>query len=295
MTDLVVDGNVVNSSPYLINSANVTTTFTNITLLNGGYIRITVPCVLTSTNFYKTIGGTAAPAYDIEIVGTPGQQGVAGVQGADYVPAQAENGDNAKCDSAGGGCAHYGRDGKDGHTGNPGQNAVADQAITNGSPAPTVTLNLGNLTANISVLNQGGSGGIGGTGGKGGTGQKGGNGGSSKTCGAVHCPGGDGGKGGNGGNGGKGGNGGNGGNGAMVTINYTGTGTVIPYSIPSAGGNAGSGGAGGAGGAGGSGGGDNPSGATGYEGQRGDSSGYSGNPGSFNINGTIADENALLV
>lgn len=292
MTDLIVDGNV--SSPYLINSANVPTTFNNITLQNGGYIKITVPCILTSTNFYKTTGGTSTPTYDIEVVGNPGQQGVAGAQGPDWVPAQAENGENAKCDSAGGGCAHYGHDGKDGHTGYPGENAVPTQAITNGSPAPTVTLNLGNLTGNISVLNQGGNGGIGGTGGKGGTGQKGGNGGSSKKCGAVHCPGGDGGKGGDGGTGGKGGNGGNGGNGSIVTINYTGTGSVVPFLLQSAGGNAGSGGAGGLGGAGGSGGGDNSSGSTGARGQVGDASGIRGNLGSFNVNGNVTSESALV-
>jgi len=298
MTDLLVDGNVaqgeVTGSPYLVNSTSVATTFNAVKLQNGGYIKITVPCIFTSITFTKETGGTSTTQYDIEIVGANGQNGENGIAGASYNPSQAASGSSAKCDAAGGACAQYGRGGASGAQGNPGGDAVEFQSITNGSPAPNVELNLGTLSGSVSVLNVGGTGGIGGTGGKGGQGQQGGNGGSYKKCGAVYCAGGSGGSGGTGGTGGKGGNGGDGGNGGSVTINYTpssGADGLIPYPKPAGGGNAGDGGSGGDGGAGGSGGGHGGSGgepgAQGSTGSMGNS-GNAGNVGSFVI-GLIRD------
>ena len=77
LPDLVVDGSVAqgeaNGSPYQINSTSVATAFNTVTLQTGGYIKITVPCIFTSTTFTKLSGGTSTSQYDIEIVGTNGQ------------------------------------------------------------------------------------------------------------------------------------------------------------------------------------------------------------------------------
>lgn len=291
MTDLVVDGSDSNSNPYLIDSSNVETSFTSIMLKNGGYIKITVPCTLQSQIFDKIDSASESSAsapYDIEIVGSDGKPGTAGAQGANQP--QAEDGSNAKCDSLGGACKHYGKNGKNGAVGNTGIDAVQTQATTDGSAAPTVTLSLGELGAEISVYNRGGNGATGGTGGKGGTGQQGGNGGSSKQCGGAKCHGGDGGDGGTGGNGAKGGNGGNGGHGSQVTVTYesvTGscgtTGSVVTNAAQSIGGPPGIGGYAGDGGAKGSGGGAS-NGSPGLKGTLGDSSGISGNAGQFIVN-----------
>jgi hypothetical protein len=296
MSDLIVDGSVpqgqTNGSPYVINSTNVQTAFDTITLTNGGYIEILITCTLSSNKFVKNYGGTSSTQYDIQIVGADGLSGTDGAAGPTYDPPQAANGESAKCDAAGGACAHYGKNGKDGAEGNSGTDALASQTQTIGSDAPAVSLNLGSLTGGISVLNQGGNGGNGGNGGAGGTGQQGGNGGSYKKCGAVYCAGGDGGKGGNGGTGGKGGNGGDGGNGSTVKITYVAgdsSANVVPYAAQSRGGNAGQGGAGGAPGAGGSGGGHGGSsgsaGGNGVQGAIGNAPGIAGNTGSFIVNG----------
>jgi len=290
MTDLLVDGSVAKGeatgSPYEINSTSVPVTFDTVTLKNGGYIKITVSCTFSSTTFIKETGGQSTTKYDIQVLGTNGETGTPGAQGANQD--QATNGGDARCDAAGGGCAHFGRNGTDGLPGNPGTDALISQPATHGSNAPNVTLNLGEIIGSISVLNQGGTGGKGGMGGKGGTGQQGGNGGKSKQCAGTFCHSGDGGKGGDGGDGGNGGNGGDGGDGGTVRIFYTSdspANSVIAQATQAKGGDAGAGGDAGEGGWGGSGGGNNKKGNDGKSGNASLISGNDGDLGSFIING----------
>lgn len=265
------DITITAANPLIINSTQTITVFGNVTLQDGGYIQITVPCSFECVTFTKTqTGGGTAPAYDITVAGATGATGTVGTPG-NSPAGQAAAGSDGACDCCGGIAENNGTDGAVGAAGGPG---LAGQPGANGGDAPQmVVLQLGTLTGTVSLLNQGGTGGAGGAGGAGGVGQQGGDGGSDKTCGAEHCDGGSGGVGGVGGQGGNGGQGANGGAGAQIQVSYTGSGQVLATNGTSPGGGGGAAGQGGAGGAGGA------------SGGRGAVAGAAGNPGTNGVAG----------
>src|SRR5690348_14982527 len=125
----------------------------------------------------------------LQVVGANGTNGTApgerGVTGGPGAPGTAAVSSSGKCVTPAG----EGGKGQTGGSGGPGSPA------TPGGNAPTVTINAGSITGQITILNSGGAGGTGGVGGIGGQGGPGGPGGSaSSPCtSGPQGPGGDGG------------------------------------------------------------------------------------------------------
>lgn len=277
----VPDITITAQNPLIINSPNTITVYNNVTLKDGGYIKIFVPCSFQCENLTKIAGGSGGgPAYDISVLGQDGKVGDGGNNPVQ--PKQAPNGTNAECDCCGGLVKHKATPGAAGYPGPPGGDAYSPGKPGNNSPDVIFTVNT-NLPNFISFVNVGGNGGIGGNGGTGAQGGQGGNGGNGTTCGAYFPDGADGGKGGKGGNGGNASNGGDGGKGGNLTIKVPqgqASNVSVTLGIASGGNKGGRGlkGLGGPGGLGGSSGGSN-----GPNGDPGDSDGLdgmNGQPGS---------------
>jgi hypothetical protein len=277
-------------NPLIINSPNTITIYNNVTLKDGGYIKISVPCSFQCETFTKIPGGSSAgaPAYDISVLGNDGKIGDSGANPTQ--PKQANSGSNAECDCCGGIVAHDATPGEPGYPGPSGGDASTPGKTAENSPDALFTV-FTDLKNFISFVNVGGNGGAGGNGGTGAQGGQGGNGGNGTTCGAYHPDGANGGKGGKGGNGGNASNGGNGGNGGNLNIKVPQSQTTnvsVTLAI-SSGGNKGARGFKGLGGPGGKGG--SSGGSSGPQGDSGDSdgldgqSGQPGSKGSATING----------
>ncbi|MCW2479354.1 hypothetical protein [Candidatus Symbiopectobacterium sp. NZEC135] len=267
---------VTASKPLIINSTSSVTVYGVVTLKDGGYIEISVPCHFQCSRLEKVQGGSQSTAYDISVIGKAGDNG-SGPGKADN-GISGGNGDNAKC-NCNVATNHPGTAGADGKDGKPGSSATDGKK---GGDGPIVTLTIDDLASSISLLNRGGNGGLGGTGGAGGDGGTGGNGGKSDDCAAYHESGGNGGNGGNGGINGNGGNGGNGGDASTVTVIYSSTNgsEILPVNQNAQGGAAGLSGQVGAGGKAGTGGGDGAKdGNPGNPGEKKGADGHAGNPG----------------
>jgi len=266
--------------PIIVNATNSITNYETITMANGGYIEISVPCVFEAQAIKKVQGGTSpGRAYDVFVVGNAGKDATDGV--SPVQPPQAPNGRNAKCDCCGGAVSQKATDGTNGATGTNGRDATTD--ATDGTPGPTVHFFIHDSfsgSGGLTFLNQGGNGGSGGRGGHGAKGGQGGNGGDGITCGGIFSTGGTGGRGGAGGVGGNGSNGKNGGRGGTlsITVPQPAARNMIVTNGRAPGGLAGAKGTFGAGGEGGKGGGHG--GKNGGRGADGASDGKSGEPGS---------------
>jgi len=276
------DITVTAENPLIINSNTSITAYGVVTIKDGGFIQISVPCHFQAVTLYKEQGDTLPQGtHDFLIAGrdgTPGangQQGITGIAGAAGTPGQAHcTYANCKNGTAGG----TGGNGGDGLAGSPG---------SDGGNSQQVVITIHDLCSDISVLNQGGQGGVGGNGGNGGNGGSGGNGGADDTCGTATVNGGNGGNGGIGAKGANGGKGGNGGSGGTSTI-YCSTNNgskVMCTNGQATGGTGGNGGMAGNGGNGGSSGGRGA--IPGNPGSSGASSGSNGPQGNYGDSGVI--------
>ena len=207
---------ITGDKPLIINSNNAITVYTKVTLKDGGYIKILVPCSFQCQVLEKIQGGAGPAAdFDIFVVGEDGRPALPGNSPAQ--PAQAGQGQSAQCDCCGGAVAHGASGGDRGTDGDDGNDAEDDGGT--GKPAPDVVFTVSdNLMSFITFLDKGGDGGRGGDGGKGAQGGQGGKGGNGTTCGAYQPDGAKGGTGGTGGNGGNATNGGNGGDGSQLNV-----------------------------------------------------------------------------
>lgn len=276
------DITITGKNPLLINSSGTVTIYNNVTIKDGGYIKITVPCKFECQTLTKDQSGGTSP-YDVFIVGLDGTDDTNG--NSPKQPDQAPKGDNAKCDCCGGAVAHTATNGAPGYPGDSGGDAPG--TATPGQPAPQAYFFVDQqLNGTLTFLNQGGRGGNGGTGGTGAQGGKGGNGGNGTTCGAYQPDGATGGKGGKGGNGGNGSNGRDGGAGGTVAIEVPAeavTNVLVTNGI-APGGRKGDRGLKGLGGPGGNAGSDG--GSAGETGDPGDTDGQDGLPGTQGSKGT---------
>lgn len=273
--------------------APVIVAYTNVTLLQGGYIVCQgTPLVFTCETLSRIGDSGTADVADFNILGrtgaaqlAPATPGAAG-QAASGAPGQ---------------CSSVGIAGQGGGAGNPGAAGTpgTDGAHGNqGTPSMPTTITISKtLTATqLTVFTQSGAGGQGGDGGQGGAGQQGGNGGNGVTC---DCTGNGGGAGGDGGHGGPGGRAGDGGNGVDATANVV---IRVPaqqdakkvvtssaFAPPGGPGHPGPGGAGGAGGGSSSGGKNNSGGSGGGTGSPGATGGLGvagtvyGKPAQFSV------------
>ena len=276
------DITITGSNPLLINSTGTVTVYNNVTIKDGGYIKITVPCKFECQNLTKVQGSGSSP-YDVFVVGPDGTNDTNG--NSPQQPGQAAAGNNAECDCCGGEVAHDATNGSPGTPGDPGGDAPG--TATPGQPGPQVYFFVDNsLTGTLSFLNQGGKGGSGGNGGNGAQGGKGGNGGNGTTCGAYHPDGATGGKGGKGGNGGNASSGRDGGAGATLAIVVPAPGVtnVLVTNGQASGGDKGTRGFKGLGGPGGNAG--SNGGSAGATGDPGDTDGQDGVPGLPGAKGT---------
>ncbi len=269
------DITVTPEDPLLIDSTQSVTVYGHVTIVAGGYIKISVPCHFQCQVLQKVSPGNVAAgsAYDFIICGKDGLGGKEGERGAEGTPGGA--GANAQCDLAGGCIASNGQQGGNGgnaSNGNDGYDGF------NGDDAPSVILSIGDLQSNVTLLNVGGNGGPGGRGGPGGKGGVGGAGGKDTTCWACQASGGNGGNGGNGGDGGHGGNGGNGGNGSYSIAYYksNNSSAILVTNAQASGGEFGQGGSAGDGG---------DPGAAGGRNASGGQSGNAGKPGNRGFKG----------
>jgi hypothetical protein len=211
------DVDVTKDKPLLIDSGHAITTYGEVRLHPGGYIRVTVPCHF-RCQVLRKVGGAAAgaseemTAADIRVLG---QDGTDVKEDESYWTRK--NGKNGNTGQPGpdavsctpGGNGQPGGNGADGQPGDRG---------SNGGAAPEVAFTIRELQSSVSVLTCGGRGGNAGSGGRGGAGGSGGKGGAGRWCGAEWVRAGNGGQGGDGGNGANGGVGGDGGKGGTVVL-----------------------------------------------------------------------------
>lgn len=266
---------VTGKDPLVINSSGVLTVYNTVTIKEGGFIRITIPCKFECQTLTKVQDGGSSP-YDVFVVGLDGTDDGSG--NSPSQPTQTAKGSNAQCDCCGGSVAHAAQDGSPGTPGGSGTDAPGN--ASEGQPGPEVYFYVqAQLNGAISFLNRGGRGGNGGSGGTGSRGGQGGDGGDGRTCGAYQPDGKQGGKGGKGGNGGNGSNGMNGGAGAKLSIFVPNDATtsVLVMNEQAAGGKRGLRGFKGEGGPGGNAGANG--GSTGPLGDPGDTDGNDGSPG----------------
>jgi hypothetical protein len=269
--DIVITG----ANPLLINSTGTITIYNTVTIKDGGYIKITVPCKFECQTLTKEQTGGTSP-YDVFVVGIDGANDTKGP--TPPIPPPAANGQNAECDCCGGAVKHHATPGAPGTDGGSGGDAMG--YAKPGQPGPEVYFFIDSaLTGTVSFLNQGGTGGAGATGGYGAQGGQGGKGGNGTTCGAFYPDGANGGPGGKGGNGGNGSDGRDGGAGGTLTIrvpeaqrtNILVTNGNAPGGAKGSRGLKGVGGQGGAGGS--------HGGSAGPDGKPGDTDGLDGRPG----------------
>ena len=252
LVQVAADITITAAQPLIINNTGVLTVYDNVTIQDGGFIRITAPATFTCNNLTKIQSG-GDTSFDVSILGINGTPATAGTSPA--APGPGASGGDAHCDCCHGSVSSGSSPGQPGATGAAGGDAMQD--ATPGGNGPIVNFSVtSTLTGTLSFLNQGGTGGAGGAGGNGAQGGQGGTGGNGTTCGAFHPGGSDGGAGGQGGNGGNGSNGADGGNGGTLTITVPGaavksilvTNGVAPGGVAGLGGAPGLGGAGGLGG-----------------------------------------------
>lgn len=204
------------ANPLIINSNNTITVYTSVTLKDGGYIKILVPCSFQCQVLEKIQGGTGpAPAFDVFVVGADGGPATAGT--SPTKPDQAGAGSNAACDCCGGAVKNGATSGDRGTDGNDGGDAQNDGGDGDLAPDTVFTVSE-NLKSFVTFLDKGGNGGRGGDGGTGAQGGQGGKGGDGTTCGAYQPDGAQGGRGGNGGKGGNASSGGPGGAGSVLKV-----------------------------------------------------------------------------
>jgi hypothetical protein len=209
------DRPVTADNPLIINAQNTGANFGTVTIQQGGYIMISVPCYFKAVRLIKTGSGPPPVGADVVITGTQGKLGTTGPTGPTPDPAQ--GGASGECDCCGGIAV---KNGTAGSPGGPGGRGVDGGPGGPGGKGPSVVIDIDQLASNVTLLNIGGRGGDGGPGGPGGKGGDGGPGGSQKQCGAEFCDGGNGGPGGPGGNGGTGGAAGDGGPGGTSTVYF---------------------------------------------------------------------------
>lgn len=269
------DITITAANPLIINSTGVVSVYNNVTIKDGGFIRMTVPVKFECQNLIKEQSGGDA-AYDVFVVGADGVNDTSG--NSPSQPGQTGSGSDAECDCCGGLVATDATNGAPGATGGNGGDAPGINTV--GGVGPSVFFFVNNsLTGTLSFLNQGGTGGAGGHGGNGAQGGKGGNGGDGETCGAIHASGAAGGTGGKGGNGGNASNGKDGGPGGTLSISVpqSAVSSVLVTNGQAPGGTRGTRGLKGQGGPGGDAGDDG--GSPGSPGSPGDSDGNDGSPG----------------
>ncbi|HYD30802.1 MAG TPA: hypothetical protein VEB64_08065, partial [Azospirillaceae bacterium] len=145
---------VTATNPLIIDSGRVVTAYGTVTIEDGGYIDISVPCHFQAEVVVKGSGGGGAVA-DFVVHGVNGTPGNAGAVG--YTGVAGANGAKAVANCSGSDVpATPGQPGQGGGDGVRGLNG------TNGSDGPTVQITINDLRSSITVVNSGGNGGNGG-------------------------------------------------------------------------------------------------------------------------------------
>src|ERR1043166_893842 len=94
------DITITAQDPLLINNTGVITIYNNVTIRDGGFIRITLPTKFECQNLTKVQGGGGESQFDVFSVGRDGGNSQEGTTSGP--PGKADNGKKAECDCCGG-------------------------------------------------------------------------------------------------------------------------------------------------------------------------------------------------